>query len=198
MKLTVLEKALSAYKVSGNWSEQDLIDLTQAENELSMMRNAAPDEDYCTEVYTIPTTLMIDFGNRMWYDTYGRMARRLPNGKEIPFNFINAIKQDNYVCELAPHILEDIHGFLHDLWHENEATGENRSDGSYCKYLTDADFEQIQDILCDKLDEVEQGEQYEAIMQAKRRLDAMYHDKWTNYCGTETCDGCDGSACRPC
>lgn len=202
MKLAIIEKALSELQHSGKWTEDELVDIQNCWVELAEMKRAEPDSYNLQDVYVIPVQHMIDYGNRMWYDTYGRMARRIPNGRDVPANFINAIRDECYIETASSLLLEDIHSFLNDLWHDNEEQGENDTDGTYKMQLTQEDLEFISNLVHDKLDELQQGDMYEHWLQLSKRLRQERDYRKTGhfttaYCGAESCNGCDGSACRP-
>lgn len=46
-------------------------------------------------------------------------------------NFINAVHTEDYLTEISNLILADAFDFLHDLWSDNEALGDNNPDGTF-------------------------------------------------------------------
>lgn len=182
MKLNVIKQALEMFEARGGHDDDTQTDIANCWIELAEMEKAyASNWPSCDDVTTIPASLMIDFGNEMWYNVYGRKARQVGHDNMTVEHFVDAIRNEAYCSEVSRVVIEDVYYFLHDLWLDNESDNSNRRDGSFCQYLADDDYELIQDILCDKLDEGCCGEQYEATMQAKRRLTAMFQDKWTTY-----------------
>lgn len=187
MKLHILKDALELYELSikdvgcggelhigDKCAEYDekcpgcdqlTTDIANCWIELAEMEKAAPDSDYCEDVTVIPTELMLDFGNKMWYNTYGRMARRLPNGRDIPANFINAVRKEEYITEVSDLVLNDVYDFLRDLWADNERDGENDTDGTFKRPIVCDHIDMLQDLVNDKLDAIGYGVGYERYAQ---------------------------------
>jgi hypothetical protein len=199
MKLSVLGDALFFYGLNCDHSYEEYAEIKKALQQVVEQLRQANNSDceiWPDEVALIHSSLVCEWSNTMWYNIYGRLARR---GKVTLEQFASAVRAHEfpYGQFLADSWIEAGFNYIADLWHKNESVGANRKDGSLCRYLSDDDYELIDSILCDKLDEAVGGERYESIMQAKRRLTAMFKDKWTTYCGKDTCDNCeDSSACR--
>ena len=66
--------------------------------------------------------------------------------------------------------------------------------------LSGASYSAIHDAICNQLDYLVGGEQYESLLQALNELNAIYYGEVAKptYCGADSCEGCDGYACRPC
>lgn len=132
MKLKIIEEALKMYEAHGNHDDQTQADIANCWIELAEMKKPKGVDDwYCTDVTILPSILMNDLCNRLLYDTYGRMARRLPNGRDIVANFINAVHTEEYLTEISDLILADAFDLIHDIWSDNETLGDNNPDGTF-------------------------------------------------------------------
>lgn len=158
MKLKVIEEALKMYEARGDHDDQTQADIYNCWVELAEMKKPKGVDDwYCQDVTILPSILMNDLCNRLLYDTYGRMARRLPNGRDIVANFIHAVHTEEYLTEISDLILADAFEFLRDLWSDNEAVGCNNPDGSFKqpKDLTDEEREIVRDLICNYRDSLD-------------------------------------------
>lgn len=156
MNLNMLKKAVEMLEARGGHDEQMQTDIANCWIELAEMEKVAPDSEYCEDVVVIPRTLMIDFGNMMWYDDFGRKARKIGYDNMIAGNFLNAVRHDAYCTEVSELIVEDVYYLLHDLWLENENEGSNNADGSFKqpKDLTDEEREIVRDLICNYRDDL--------------------------------------------
>ena len=132
MKLSIIEEALKMYEARGDHDDQTQADIANCWIELAEMKKPKGVNDwYCQDVTILPSILMTDICSQLLYDTYGRMARRLPDGRDIVANFINAVHTEDYLTEISDLILADAFDFLHDLWSDIEALGDNNPDGTF-------------------------------------------------------------------
>ena len=176
MKLKVIEEALKLYEARGDHDYQTQVDIYNCWIELAEMKKPKGVDDwYCQDVTILPSILMNDLCNRLLYDTYGRMARRLPNGCDIVANFINAVHTEDCLTEISDLILADAFEYLRDLWNDNEAIGDNNADGSFKqpKDLTDEERTIIRNLICSYRDSLagsndEYFDQMQAILEKLR------------------------------
>ena len=149
MNLSMLRQAVGMYEAIGDHDIQTQADIANCWIELAEMEKAAPDREYCEDVTVIPTTLMVDFGNIMWYDYYGRKARQIGYDNMTAEEFINAVHHDAYCPEVSDLVLTDSYYLIHDLWLENENGGDNNPDGSFKQLtkLTVGEREIIRDLI---------------------------------------------------
>lgn len=179
MNLSMLKQAVKKLEACGDHDHDYVLQSAIADFwvEVAEMEQAAPDSEYCEDVTAIPNPLMWDFGNMLWYDAFGRKARKLDYDNMAASDFLMAVRDEQLCTEVSSLVVEDVYYFIRDLWRDNEAEGLHRRDGSYCRGLTDNDYELILDILCDKLDEADGPEQYADVLQAKQHLSRLFNSK---------------------
>ena len=131
MKLKIIEEALKMYEAHGDHDDQTQADIAKCWVELAEMKKAeGVDGWYCEDVDIIPTLLTDDLCSRLLYDIYGRIARTATPNSDIAAEFIDAVHTKEYLA-ISGLRLTDLCYFLHDLWNDNEATGENNLDGTF-------------------------------------------------------------------
>lgn len=131
MKLKIIEEALKMYEARGDHDDQTQADIANCWIELAEMKKPeGVDAFYCEDVDIIPTLLTDDLCNRLLYDTYGRIARTATPDSDIVAEFIDAVHTKEYLA-ISDLLLTDLCYFLHDLWSDNEATGDNNLDGTF-------------------------------------------------------------------
>lgn len=83
------------------------------------------------EIRLISISSSCDIGNKMLYDTYGKLARA-NNNKEVPFERFALTARKEFGCEtLTELVLRDGWEILTDLWHDNDAIGSHHADGTF-------------------------------------------------------------------
>lgn len=154
MNLSMLRQAVGMYESRGDHDIQTQADIANFWIELAEMEKAAPDREYCKDVTVIPTTLMLDFGNIMWYDYFGRKARQVGYDNMTAEEFINTVHHDAYCQEVSDLVLTDSYYLIRDIWLENENGDDNNQDGSFKQptKLTVGEREIIRDLICNYRD----------------------------------------------
>lgn len=119
-------------RARGDWSDEELRDIDSALDEVAEVKKLSePNSDIWGDACRlISLESSCDIGNSLLYDTYGKNAR-LTGGIVSLKDFV-AGAREVFGCEtLSSLVLDDAYNIVCDLWHENEATGDNGPDGSF-------------------------------------------------------------------
>lgn len=129
MKLELLTKALRQYIATCPSSEIE--DVSKALIECSQTANVYNDRElWKDECCIVPISTIIDVVNVSAYDIYGKLARQTDSN--VPFSkFATEARYHTCLEQLTDAQLEDGYYYLSDLWHDNEANGYNKPDGTY-------------------------------------------------------------------
>lgn len=130
MKLQTIENALKHYMLSADCSVEEREDIDSALRTCHAVAERYADRNLWQDsVQLITTSTLIDFLNMSTYDTFGKLAKR-HDGK-VPFEHYVAAVRNKGLEQLTNGQIECGYEFINDLWHDNEASGDNSIDGTF-------------------------------------------------------------------
>lgn len=169
MKMSTIERALCALQASEGCTEEDRADLIDCWQQIMHIKN---DRDgYSDDLYLVSYTQMDAIGNELWYDSFGRVARKVGYDNVKIEDVVAEITQESLTGSLYPLVYDNIFQyFVNDLWQSNDQCDANKPDGSYCK-IGLKKYHMLMDLIDDKIHEVGFNNEYvQQLIGLKRDL----------------------------
>lgn len=137
MNARLLKEALEMLRDRG---EHELLEEKEIESMLKDIDHvidqaAQYDMEAIADVRFIPTMDVINVGNILHYDTYGKLRRQTDQHDPTLFDkFYEEVTDDLTFRNSSKQAILPVFEFLKDLWAENEVEEANKPDGTFNKH----------------------------------------------------------------